>query len=42
MEKVKIALVGVGNRGRYAHLLIITRMTDARKKYLLSRGGNIR
>ncbi|MBM3240748.1 Gfo/Idh/MocA family oxidoreductase [Candidatus Poribacteria bacterium] len=29
MEKVKIALVGVGNRGWYAHLPIITRMTDA-------------
>lgn len=29
MEKVKIALIGVGNRGRYAHLPIITQMTDA-------------
>ena len=28
MEKVKYALIGVGNRGRYAHLPIITRMSD--------------
>jgi len=29
MERVKIALVGAGNRGRHAHLPVITRMDDA-------------